>query len=209
MQRDVGTGEAAEAPGVLVVTLRRRESSGKPAVERTPGGHRRYDLAKLRAERFRAVPEDERRTIACARVSSHDRKADLERRKQVLELYCARRGWTFGVVSDPGSGMNDCRKGLETLLDVIVDGSVGRLVITRRDRLVRFGADLVFADCEAKRVEVVIPNRGEDTPFEEDPARDVPEIATVFSARLHGSRSHRNRRLPEGVARAAQEAGPC
>ena len=209
MKRDVRTGEAAEALGVSVDMLRRWERAGKLSGERTPGGHRRYDPAKLRAERFRAVREDEFRTIACARVSSHDRKADPERRKQVLELYCARQGGTFEVVSDPGSGMNDRKKGLKTLLDVIVDGSVGRLVITRRDRLVRFGADLVFADCEAKRVEVVIPNRGEDTPFEEDPARDVPEIATVFSARLHGSRSHRNRRLPEGVARAAQEAGPC
>ena len=209
MQRDVGTGEAVEAPGVLVVTLRRREGSGKPAVGRTPGGHRRCDLAKLRAELFRAVREDECRTIACARVSSHDRKADPERRKQVLELYCARRGWTFGVVSDPDSGMNDRRKGLKGLLDAIVDGSAGRLDITHRDRLVRFGADLVFTVCEAKHVEVVNLNRGEDTSFEEDLARDVLETVTVFSVRLCGSRSHRNRTLLEDVARAAQEAGLC
>lgn len=56
-----------------------------------------------------------RRTIAYARVSSHDQKADLERQKQVLELYCARQGWTFEVLADLGSGMNYHKKGLKRL----------------------------------------------------------------------------------------------
>ena len=72
MPRYVGIGEAAEVLGVSAETLRRWERTGKLAGERTPGGHRRYDLAKLRPELFRAGPEDERRTIANARVSSHD-----------------------------------------------------------------------------------------------------------------------------------------
>ena len=113
------------------------------------------------------------------------------------------------MVSDLGSGMNYHKKGLKKLLDAIVEGSVGRLVVTQKDRLLRFGAELVFAICEAKGVEVVILNKGEDTSFEEDLAQDVLEIVTVFSARLYGSRSHRNRKLLDGVARAAQEAGSC
>ncbi len=209
MQRYVGIGEAAEALGVSIDTLRRWERTGKLVGERTPGGHRRYDLAKLRPELFRAEEEASRRTIAYARVSSRDQREDLERQKQVLELYCARQGWTFEVVSDLGSGMNYHKKGLKKLLDAIVEGSVGRLVVTHRDRLLRFGAELVFAICEAKGVEVVILNRGEDTSFEEDLAQDVLEIVTVFSARLYGSRSHRNRKLLDGVARAVQEAGSC
>ncbi|MCY4599160.1 MAG: IS607 family transposase [Acidobacteria bacterium] len=209
MQRFVGIGEAAEALGVSIDTLRRWEQTGKLTGERTPGGHRRYDLAKLRPELFRAEEEASRRTIAYARVSSRDQREDLERQKQVLELYCARQGWTFEVVSDLGSGMNYHKKGLKKLLDAIVEGSVGRLVVTHRDRLLRFGAELVFAICEAKGVEVVILNKGEDTSFEEDLAQDVLEIVTVFSARLYGSRSHRNRKLLDGVARAVQEAGSC
>ncbi len=209
MQRYVGIGEAAEALGVSIDTLRRWERTGKLVGERTPGGHRRYDLAKLRPELFRAEEEASRRTLAYARVSSRDQREDLERQKQVLELYCARQGWTFEVVSDLGSGMNYHKKGLKKLLDAIVEGSVGRLVVTHRDRLLRFGAELVFAICEAKGVEVVILNKGEDTSFEEDLAQDVLEIVTVFSARLYGSRSHRNRKLLDGVARAVQEAGSC
>jgi excisionase family DNA binding protein len=209
MERYVGIGEAAEVLGVSITTLRRWEAEGRLIAEHTPGGHRRYDLAKLRPEQYRASREGDRKTIAYARVLSHDQKDDLERQKQVLELYCARQGWTFEVVADLGSGMNDNKKGLKTLLSQIIDGSVGRLVISHKDRLLRFGAELVLAICEAKNVEVVIINQGEDTTFEEDLAKDVLEIITVFSARLYGSRSHKNQKLLDGVKQAVEESQSC
>jgi excisionase family DNA binding protein len=209
MERYVGIGEAAEVLGVSITTLRRWEAEGRLIAEHTPGGHRRYDLAKLRPEQYRASREGDRKTIAYARVLSHDQKDDLERQKQVLELYCARQGWTFEVVADLGSGMNDNKKGLKTLLSQIIDGSVGRLVISHKDRLLRFGAELVFAICEAKNVEVVIINQGEDTTFEEDLAKDVLEIITVFSARLYGSRSQKNQKLLDGMKQAVEESQSC
>ena len=204
MERLVGIGEAAKTLGVSITTLRRWEARGKLIPEHTAGKHRRYDLAKLKPEIYRAAP-DERRTIAYARVSSHDQKDDLERQKQVLELYCARQGWTFEIVSDLGSGMNYQKKGLKLLLGELLQGHVSRLVITHRDRLLRFGAELIFAICEAKEVEVVILNQGEDTTFEEDLAKDVLEIVTMFSARLYGSRSRKNQKLLDGVKRAVEE----
>ena len=201
--------EAAEALGVSAQTLRRWEREGRLVPdERTAGGRRRYDLARLKPELFRSQAEAARKTVAYARVSSHDQKDDLERQKQVLELYCARQGWTFEVIADLGSGMNYHKKGLKRLLDAIIAGEVGRLVITHKDRLLRFGAELVFAICEAKNVEVVILNQGEDSTFEEDLAKDVLEIITVFSARLYGSRSRKNQKLLEGV-KAAVEASQC
>ena len=190
--------------GVSITTLRRWEASGKLSARHTAGGHRRYDLALLKPELFRAEQDAAKRTIAYARVSSHDQKNDLERQKQVLELYCARQGWTFEVVSDLGSGMNYHKKGLKRLLNAVLDGGVGRLVVTHKDRLLRFGAELVFAVCEAKCVEVVILNQGEDTSFEEDLAKDVLEIITVFSARLYGSRSRRNQKLLDNVKSAVE-----
>ena len=200
----VSIREAADFLGVAAQTLRRWEREGKLIPdERTAGGRRRYDLARLRPEHFH-TPETARRTIAYARVSSHDQKADLERQKQVLELYCARQGWTFELIADLGSGMNDHKKGLKRLLDEIVEGRIGRLVITHKDRLLRFGAELVFAICEAKQVEVVILNQGEDTTFEEDLANDVLELITVFSARLYGSRSRKNRALLDDVKQAVE-----
>ena len=197
--------EASELLGVAKSTLRRWEEEGKliPDV-RTKGGQRRYKLSSLLPE-MKHKNSYNRKTIAYARVSSYDQKDDLERQKQVLEMYCASNGWDFEILSDLGSGINYNKKGLKTLINSIIDGEVGRLVITHKDRLLRFGAELIFAICEAKEVEVVIINKGEDTTFEEDLAKDVLEIITVFSARLYGARSHKNKKLIEGMKKVVDD----
>lgn len=205
MDKLLSIGEAAEWLGVSPMTLRRWEASGKLMPERTAGNQRRYRLSQVDPTAT-SLPTPARKTLAYARVSSHDQKDDLERQKQVLELYCAQQGWTFELVSDLGSGMNYYKKGLKRLLNEIIAGHVGRLVITHKDRLLRFGAELVFSICEAKEVEVVIVNKGEDTTFEEDLATDVLEIITVFSARLYGSRSRKNKKLLDGIKQAVEDA---
>jgi len=211
MRRAVTIEQASKYLGVTIETLRRWDASGKLVAERTAGGHRRYDLSKIAPEKFRALKAEGRKTVAYARVSSQDQKSDLERQRQILELYCAGNGWQYELVSDLGSGMNYNKKGLKQLLGGILEDKVGRLVIVHKDRLLRFGAELVFAICEAKEVEVVILNQGEDSTFEEDLEKDVLEIITVFSARLYGSRSHKNKKLIEKMAEAvleeAQEGG--
>ena len=205
MSKLVSISVAATALGVSTSTLRRWEATGRLTPARTEGGQRRYDLAALRPG-FAHGTEAPRKTLAYARVSSHDQKADLERQRQVLELYCASQGWTFDIIADLGSGMNYHKRGLQRLLDEILAGTVGRLVLTHKDRLLRFGAELVFAICQAKQVEMVIINQGQDTTFEEDLASDVLEIITVFSARLYGSRSHKNQKLIDGVRNAVKDA---
>jgi putative resolvase len=206
MDNFLSIDKAAELMGVSTSTLRRWESSGKLVADsRTHGGHRRYSLAQIAPHLIRT--SDKLKTIAYARVSSHDQKPDLVRQKEVLELYCSSQGWEFEIISDLGSGMNYYKKGLTNLLNQIIEGGVGRLIITHKDRLLRFGAELVFAICEAKGVEVVILNKGEDTTFEEDLAKDVLEIITVFSARLYGSRSHKNKNLIDNIKKAVDDTG--
>ncbi len=73
------------------------------------------------------------------------------------------------------------------------------LVLTHKDRLLRFGAELIFALCEVKQIEVVIINKGDEASFEEELAQDVLEIITVFSARLYGSRSRKNKKLVDAA----------
>lgn len=206
MDRLVSIGKASKLLGVSVTTLRRWEKSGKLVPERSPTGRRLYDVAKIRPEEVHES-SPARKTVAYARVSSKEQSKDLERQKEVLELYCAANGWTFEIVSDTGSGMNYEKKGLRKLLGDITEGRVGRLVLTHKDRLLRFGAELVFAVCEAKGTEVVILNKGERTTFEEDLVNDVLEIVTVFSARLYGARSRKNKRLVEKLKMCAEEAG--
>src|SRR5579871_5287279 len=151
-------GQASKLLGVSTSTLRRWEREGKVSSERTEGSHRLYRLSQFKIAHKLQVRE--RKTIAYARVSSHDQKSDLDRQKKVLEMYCAAHGWKFELLTDLGSGMNYYKKGLKKLLNAILEGNVGRLVITHKDRLLRFGAELVFALCEAREVEVVIINSG-------------------------------------------------
>ena len=95
----------------------------------------------------------------------------------------------------------------------ICSGEVGRLVLSHKDRLLLFGSELVFSLCEHFCVEVIIINASEDSTFEEDLAndvieKDVIEIVTVFSARLYGSRSHKNKRVMERLQEVAKEVSP-
>jgi putative resolvase len=127
------------------------------------------------------------------------KKKDLERQAEALATYCTKQGWNFKVIEDLGSGMNYKKKGLKSLLNLILEKKVSRLVLTHKDRLLRFGAELIFALCEVKQIEVVIINKGDEISFEEELAQDVLEIITVFSARLYGSRSRRNQKLVEAA----------
>lgn len=198
--------EAAELLGVSTSTMRRWEREGKLiADDRTEGNQRRYLLSAIRPELLR-TDDSKKKTIAYARVSSHDQKEDLERQKKMLEMFCSANGWQYEIIADLGSGMNYHKKGLKKLISEILDGGVGRLVVTHKDRLLRFGAELVFSICEAKNVEVLILNKSEDSSFEEDLAKDVLEIITVFSARLYGSRSHKNKKIIENMKKAVEDA---
>jgi putative resolvase len=200
-------GDAAKELGVSVITLRRWADSGKIRSERSPTGQRRFFLVDIKRITPRELKKlDERITINYARVSSHDQKADLVRQAQVLEAFSSANGWQFETIQDLGSGLNYNKKGLEKLLKRIMQGDVGRLVLTHKDRLLRFGAELVFAMCEEFETEVVIINKSnEEVPFEQELVQDMIELITVFSARLYGSRSRKNKKLIDGISNVIDE----
>ena len=122
----------------------------------------------------------------------------------MLECFCSSHGWVFECISDLGSGLNYSKKGLKILLEMVINGKIRRLVLTHKDRLLRFGAELIFALCEARGIEIVIINQGDAPSFEEELASDVLEIITVFSARLYGFRSHKNKKLMDNLKKAVQ-----
>ena len=200
--RLVKIGKAAELLGTTPEVMRQWERTGEllPA-RKTRGGTRYYALSDLMG-----TSNESASTLCYARVSSRDQASDLDRQQAVLEAYCAAQGWQTETIRDLGSGMN-CRKaGLQRLLDLIMKRRIRRLVITHKDRLLRFGAELVFAMCELQGIEIVIIHKGEPPSFEEELAQDVLEIITVFSARLYGSRSHKSRKLIEALKSGDVEA---
>ena len=171
----VSIGDAAKELGVSTKTLRRWADSGKIKSERSPTGQRRFFLADIKRITPRDLKQlDERITINYARVSSHDQKEDLVRQAQVLEAFSSVNGWQYETIQDLGSGLNYQKKGLQKLLKRIMQGDVARLVITHKDRLLRFGAELVFAICEEFETEVVIINKtSEEVTFEQELVQDM------------------------------------
>lgn len=130
MSKLLSISEAAKMLSVSVSTLRRWEREGRiaPAV-RTQGKQRRYDPFLLEPHRKRELISS-KKTVAYARVSSREQKSDLERQLKSLELFCAANGWSYELIQDIGSGINYKKKGLQSLLEALIEGSVGRLVIT-------------------------------------------------------------------------------
>ncbi|CEJ46717.1 Transposase IS607 family [Umezakia ovalisporum] len=204
----ISIGDAAKELGVSVKTVRRWADAGKLRYERSPSGHRRFYLAEIKP----ITPRDfnnleDRVTINYARVPNSDQKDDLARQVQLLEAFSSANGWQFETIFDLGSGLNYQKKGLQKLLKRIMEGDVGRLVLTHKDRLLRLGSEIVFAMCEEFETEVVIINKSTDEiTFEQELVTDMMELITVFSARLYGSRSRKNKKLLDNVAKAIQES---
>ena len=201
--------DAAKQLGIHPDTLRRWANSGKVKVAGyTPGNQRLFRLSDFEALGVSPTSRPINKTkptIAYARVSSYDQREDLQRQVKCLELYCAANGWRYELIKDLGSGMNYQKKGLKQLIKSLCHQEIGRIVVTHKDRLLRFGSELIFSICEHVGCEVVIINTTEDSSYEEDLTKDVLEIITVFSARLYGSRSHKNKKIVEKLREAADE----
>jgi putative resolvase len=179
--------EYAKVLGVSTSTLRRWESEGKITSERTVGNHRRYGVTNN--------INSNKKTICYARVSTSRQKEDLIRQKQVLELYCASHGYSFDIIEDLGSGLNYNKKGLNKLIELIHNKSIDRLIVTNKDRLLRFGKEIIFKLCELNEIEVVVINSDETMDSNKEFVNDVLEIITHFSAKLYGKRSHMNEKI--------------
>ena len=194
---NLSIGQAADVIGVSVSTLRRWEVESYFLPDfRTKGGHRRYSLKKIRNEIFQVQESTEiDKTIAYARVSSRDQKLDLRRQEKRLALHCENKGWKYEVISDLGSGINFKKKGLLKLIDMICHRKISRLVLTHKDRLLRFGTPLLLKLCEYFDVQVNILEEQKPKNFEQELVSDVIEIMTVFTAKMYGKRSHKNKKI--------------
>lgn len=188
-------GETASLLGVAVITLRRWDRAGVFGPSwRSPGNHRRYEMRKIRAFLGEATERpDENLTVGYARVSSFDQKDDLER--QALRLAnVVKIERNHEVIKDLGSGLNFKKKGLSRLISLILSGKVRRLIVTHRDRLLRFGFEIIDKMVRHFGGEIVVLDEVKISD-EDELSRDVLSIITVFSARLYGKRSHKNKKL--------------
>lgn len=187
-------GRFAKEIGVTTATLRNwHENETLVPHHVSAGGHRYYTQEQLNTYLYGSL-EKERLTIGYCRVSSRHQKDDLERQIHLVESYLASKGKPFKIITDVGSGINYKKKGLIELIEIVQQGNVEKVVVLYKDRLLRFGVDLldvVFLHY-GTTIEVIQDNN--KTP-EEELTTDLIQILTVFSARLNGSRSHKTKKL--------------
>ncbi|WP_152588883.1 IS607 family transposase [Nostoc sphaeroides] len=185
MAKYVKPNEAANTLGVCLRTLRRWEAEGKISTVKTPSGQRRYDIERFIKQE--SEPDGGRTTVVYARVSTRSLYADLDRQVERLSaLYPGAE-----VVKEVGGGLNLRRKGLITLLGRVLRGDIGVIVVAHKDRLARFGFDIIEWLCEQNECKIVVLNQVSLSPHAEL-VQDIVAILHSFSSRLHSIRRLEN-----------------
>lgn len=177
--------------GVSVRTLQRWDREGKLKSSRTPSGRRAYSDRDWAAIVGKRVIPSERKTVVYARVSSQAQKPDLKNQRERLEQFCISKGLTVDEwVDEIGGGLNFKRPKFVRLVDEIVAGRVACLVIAHKERLARFGFDLLKHLCLRQECELLVLNTESLSP-EGEMVEDLMAITHCFSARLCGLSNYR------------------
>ena len=187
MSEFVTSREAQEIYKVKEQTLRDWANANKINYITTTGGHRRYCVVK---------PQEHKKNIIYARVSSKKQENDLSRQISYLQ----KRYPDYELVKDIGSGINHKRPGFRRILEQVFKKSIGEVVVTSGDRFSRFGKELFEWIFEQFGAKLTIVDRNRYKTSQEELAEDLMEIITVFSARYYGRRKYTNKKtevLPE------------
>lgn len=161
-------------------TLRQWADNGKIKHIRTPAGQRLYDIESFVGQIIA------KRKICYCRVSSYKQKDDLARQIEFMR----EKFPDYEIIKDIGSGLNFKRKGLLALLESTSCGDVEKIVVAHRDRLSRFGYDLIKWLIERNGGKLVVLDDIKQSP-EQELTKDLLSILHVFSCRLHGLRNYR------------------
>ena len=190
----VSIGKVCELLGISLSTAYRWIKSGKLKSEfRTLGNHRRFNLSHIKHTFISSAHDDNKFTVLYSRVSSHDQKQNLITQQSKLLHYAQFNNFNnIKLISDWGSGLNYKKSGLNQLLHLILTQQIKTLIINHKDRLWRFGSELIFKLCDFYHINVIIIENKSLT-FEETLTHDVIELMTVFCAKLYGKRSHKNK----------------
>ena len=185
-------GKFAKTVGVTTTTLRRMHQSGEliPA-HISNGGTRYYSTEQLKL--FQSS-NNERIVIGYCRVSTPSQKDDLETQVQNVKSYMYAKGYKFDIIKDIGSGINYKKKGLKELINRIENNEVSKVVILYKDRLIRFGFELIEYLCEINNVEIEVIDNSECSK-DKELTDDLIQIITVFANRLYGQLSNKTKRL--------------
>lgn len=181
-------GQFAKLVRRTPATIRRWEAEGKIASKRLPSGHRYFDDSDLRA--VMGVKAEHRNTVVYCRVSSKEQKQDLERQLESMQIWALSSGTVVDEwITEIGGGLNFKRPKFLAIVDRICRGEIRQLIVAHKDRLVRFGFELIRHICDEHDCELIVVNQIRLSP-EKEMVEDMLAIVHTFSCRLYGMRKY-------------------
>lgn len=178
---------------VTVNTLQRWDRENILVAKRTPKTNRRYYTEEQLNEYLGKKNRIESNIVIYARVSNNSQKDDLNNQIEYLKNYANNKGYIISnIVTDIGSGLNYSRKNWNLLLKDIIAKKISKVVISHKDRFIRFGFDWFsnFASMYGCNIEII---NNEKTSPQEELVKDLISIIHVFSCRVYGLRKYKNK----------------
>lgn len=199
----IGIREASNATGLSEASLRRFFDQGFISGYKTPAGQRMFNTKSI--DTFRNVNSDghsdaqetevSRINIVYTRVSTKSQQDDLERQISFVRQFIEEKGLNsnnYTFISDIGSGINFNKKGFNRILDISMQGNIGEVIISNKDRLSRFGYDLIEKIISKGGGKITVIQDPRANSSEQELAEDLLSIVHIYSCRQMGKRSHRN-----------------
>lgn len=196
----VSKREALKQLGISSMTLLKMAENNTIEYMKTDGGHRKYNInkyikenkIKTEKEQLKDIIESNNNTdkidICYIRVSTLGQKDDLERQK----LFMTNKYPNYELIEDIGSGINFNRKGLRKIINLAIKGKINTLVVAYKDRLTRFGFDLIEdLITDYSNGKIIVENNKEEKEPKEELVDDVLQILNVYTAKLNGMRKYK------------------
>jgi predicted site-specific integrase-resolvase len=197
-EKYIGKKKALEILGISAMTLLKLEELKKIEVIKTVGGHRKYNVTKyINDNKKESDPveqknktnkmKNEKINICYVRVSTSGQKSDLEHQKE----YMIKKYPKYEIIEDIGSGINFNRKGLRKIIKLAIGGNINKLVVAYKDRLTRFGFELIEDLIkEYSNGEIIVETEKDEKEPKEELVEDVFQILNVYTAKMNGLRKY-------------------
>lgn len=198
--------EFAELLNVSVITLQRWDNDGKLKAFRTPTNRRYYTYEQYLEYTGIHKETDSRKIVIYTRVSTSNQKDDLKNQVEFLRQYANAKGMIVDeVIEDYGSGLNYNRKKWNRLIDRCMTNEISTIIITHKDRFIRFGYDWFESFLAKFNVEIIVVNNESLSP-QEELVQDIISILHIFSCRIYGLRKYKKKiREDEEVEKSIQD----
>lgn len=197
--------EFAELLNVTVKTLQRWDREKTLVANRTPTNRRYYTYDQYLQFKGIGKDADFRKIVIYTRVSTRNQTDDLENQVDFLQTYVNAKGLIADeIIRDYGSGLNYNRKKWNQLLGEVMENKVKMILVSHKDRFVRFGFDWFEKFCNKFNVEIVVV-KNEKLSSQKELVQDIVSILHVFSCRLYGLRKYKKQiEGDENIAKGVQ-----